>query len=230
MNRVFLFLIILLLPLSFNVFGQKTGKKYYITGQITDFNGKPVTDAIILIDYLNTEVVSDANGMYKVRVKNDAVSITVFKLLNGQIEEKINARTVINFKLPAGTGQQATQEQVKPNEQVNIGYGTSSKKDLTTPVSKIDGSKKEFVSYSSIYEMLQQDPSIQVNGKKIVIRGVGTINNTDPLFVVNGIIVGSIDDISPQTVKSIEILKGGDAAMYGSRGMNGVILITLKEF
>lgn len=78
--------------------------------------------------------------------------------------------------------------------------------------------------------MLQQDPSLQVSGRKIVIRGVGTINNTDPLFVVNGIIVGSIDDISPQTVKSIEILKGGDAAMYGSRGANGVILITLKEF
>jgi len=230
MKRFFLFLIILLLPLSFNAVGQKTGKKYYITGQVTDINGKPVSEAIVLVDNLNTEVVSDANGMFKVKVKNAATSITVFKPLNGQIEEKINGRTVINFKLPAVTGQQPTQEQVKPDDQVNIGYGTVSKKDLTTTVSKIDGSKNEFVSYSSIYEMLQRDPSIQVNGKKIVIRGIGTINNTDPLFVVNGIIVGSIDEISPQTVKSIEILKGGDAAMYGSRGGNGVILITLKEF
>lgn len=130
MNRVFLFLIILLLPMSFNAAGQKAGKKYYITGQVTDFNGKPVSDAIVLVDNLNTEVVSDANGMYKVRVKNDATSIAVFKLFNGQIEEKINARTVINFKLPAGTGQQATQEQVKPDEQINIGYGTASKKIL----------------------------------------------------------------------------------------------------
>ncbi len=75
--------------------------------------------------------------------------------------------------------------------------------------------------------MLQEDPSIQVNGNKIVIRGVNSINSTDPLLIVDGIIVSSIDYISPQMVKSIEILKGSDAAIYGSRGANGVVMITL---
>ena len=77
--------------------------------------------------------------------------------------------------------------------------------------------------------MLQRDPSVQVNGNKIVIRGVNSINSTDPLFVVDGIVVSSIDDISPSMVKSIEILKGSETSIYGSRGANGVILITLVQ-
>jgi len=230
MKKYVLLFIILIFPLSLNVVAQKAGKKYYITGQVTDFNGKSVSDALVLVDNINTEVVTDDEGMFKVKVKNDAILISVFKPGNGQLEEEIGGRTVINFKLPAVTRQQATADQAKhSDEQVNIGYGTSSKKDLTTAVSKIDGSPKEFASYSTIYEMLQRDPSVFVSGKKITIRGINSINNTDPLLVVNGIIVASIDDISPQTVKSIEILKGSDASMYGSRGGNGVILITLTH-
>jgi TonB-dependent SusC/RagA subfamily outer membrane receptor len=75
--------------------------------------------------------------------------------------------------------------------------------------------------------MLQADPSVQVSGRKITIRGINSINSNDPLFIVNGIPGSSIDDISPKSVKSIEILKGSNASIYGSRGANGVVLITL---
>jgi TonB-dependent SusC/RagA subfamily outer membrane receptor len=69
---------------------------------------------------------------------------------------------------------------------------------------------------------------VQVNGKSIQIQGPSSINlSSEPLFVVDGMAVTSIDDIRPQQVKSIEILKGASASIYGSRGSNGVIMITL---
>ena len=69
-------------------------------------------------------------------------------------------------------------------------------------------------------------PGVQVNGKNIAIRGQSSLYNTSgPLFVVNGVIVTSIDHIRPIDVKSIEVLKSSSAAIYGSRGSNGVILI-----
>lgn len=228
MKRGIVILMLIILPLSGDLFAQKGGKKYYITGQVLDSNDKPVMDAIVLVDNRNTKVTTNDDGKFKVKVKPDAIRIIVFKSMNGQQEAEINGRTEINFKLPNATLPQTKVEQENPeDEEVNIGYGTTSKKNLSSSTSKIKGGKKESIGYQSIYEMLQRDPSIQVSGKKIVIRGVGTINANDPLLVVDGMIVSSIDDIRPQMVKKIDILKGSDAAIYGARGGNGVILITL---
>lgn len=70
---------------------------------------------------------------------------------------------------------------------------------------------------------------MQVSGKSISIQGVSSFTLTDePLFVVDGMVVSSIDDVQPLMVKSIEVLKGSAASIYGSRGANGVIMITLK--
>jgi TonB-dependent SusC/RagA subfamily outer membrane receptor len=225
MKRGLIFLMILIVPIYCNLYSQKPGKKYYITGQVIDANDKPVSGAIVLVDNQNTQIVTDDKGVYTVRVKAKAERIAVFKPENGQKDEEINGRTVINFRLNGGTSLQTNEEK----EKVNIGYGYASKKDLTTSVSTIDGEKNKSAAYQSIYEMLQKDPSVQVNGKKITIRGINSINSTDPLLIVDGIMVSSIDDISSSMVKSIEILKGSDAAIYGSRGANGVILITLIQ-
>jgi len=227
MKKGIIFLMVLTLSLSGTLFAQKAAKKYDITGQVVDLNDKPVSDAVIIIDSKSTGIVTDYNGMFKVRVKTDATKIAVLKLPNGQSEEEINGRTVINFRLGGGMPPTTTEEQLKSEDEiVNTGYGSASKKALTTTISKIDGDNKS-ASYQSIYEMLQVDPSIQVSGRKITIRGINSINSNDPLIIVNGIPVSSIDDISPKSVKSIEILKGSDASVYGSRGANGVIMITL---
>ena len=229
MKRGIVFLMILMVPLSCNLFAQKQVKRYFITGQVVDLNDKPVTGAIVLVDNKNTQVVTDEKGMYKVRVKTNATTIAVFKPANGQQDEEIKGRTVVNFKLIREASVHKTEEIDKPeNEKVNIGYGYAAKKDLSTSGSKIDVQNNKNAAYQTIYEMLQKDPSVQVNGNKIVIRGVNSINSTDPLFVVDGMVVSSIDDISPSTVKSIVILKGSEASIYGSRGANGVIMITLN--
>jgi len=83
--------------------------------------------------------------------------------------------------------------------------------------------------YTNIYDMMRgRVPGVSVSGNKITVRGVNSVNmGTDPLFIVDGVTVSSIDNISPQMVKSISVLKGPEASIYGTRGACGVILITL---
>jgi TonB-dependent SusC/RagA subfamily outer membrane receptor len=78
--------------------------------------------------------------------------------------------------------------------------------------------------------MLRGQPGVLVNGRSVIIQGISTIyGSTEPLYVLDGAIVSTIDGIPPQMVKSIEILKGPSASIYGSRGANGVILVTLLK-
>jgi len=114
---------------------------------------------------------------------------------------------------------------------VNIGYGSIDSKNLTTQVNKLDVSDNKYDSYPNIYEVLRGSvPGVQVTGKSIRIQGASSLMlSTEPLFVVNGMIVTSIDDIIPSQVKSIEVLKGASTAIYGSRGANGVIIIYMKD-
>ena len=112
---------------------------------------------------------------------------------------------------------------------VDVGYGKEVRGNLTTAVSSVD--IDENTSYRNIYEMIAgKCAGVQVEGNKITIRGVNTINaDTDPLFIVDGSPCSSIDWVNPNDVKSIDVLKdGGSASIYGVRGANGVIIINLK--
>ena len=116
----------------------------------------------------------------------------------------------------------------KGEEDVNIGYGTVKRKDLLTPVSKVDGTDRRYASYPNVYEMLRGQPGVQVVGTSVKIQGASSLTSgTEPLFVIDGVITNNLNGIQPVMVKSIEILKGPSASIYGSRGANGVILITL---
>jgi len=87
------------------------------------------------------------------------------------------------------------------------------------------------IAYHDIYEYIQgKVPGVMVRGDKIIIRGVSTIaQSTDPLFIVDGVPMESIGWVNPNNVKSISVLKdGSECAIYGSRGANGVIVITTK--
>jgi len=92
----------------------------------------------------------------------------------------------------------------------------------------VDFQDSPYASFQNIYDMIRgRFPGVEVSGTSIRIMGSSSLNvSTEPLFVVDGVIVNSIDDISPQNVKSIEVLKGPDATVYGTRGANGVIIIT----
>jgi TonB-dependent SusC/RagA subfamily outer membrane receptor len=217
---------------SVSSFAQKSGKKYYITGQVLDINNKPVSGAMVLIDNKSSGVITDDKGMYKVKIKSDAAIISILNLSSGLMNEEINGRIVINFKLNNVIPQEETVKQENPDDEVvNIGYGYARKKDLTSSVGNINGQNTKYASYQNVYEMIQGEiPGVLVTGKKITIRGIATINgSSDPLVLVNSVEIDSntLDTIDPRLVKSINILKGTAAAIYGSRGANGVILITL---
>jgi TonB-dependent SusC/RagA subfamily outer membrane receptor len=225
-----LFLLLLLSVVAFfDVSAQKGNKKITITGRVTDLYSSPVSGALIMIDGKTTSAKTNDKGLYKIKVKPSATQIGVFTIITGVKEEPINGRTVVNFNFDkiinilqdAGTG--GVSEDV-----VNAGYGTTRKGDISKPVTKSDVSGKEYSSFSSIYDVLRTVPDVMVSGSSVTIRGVGTMGNTSPLFVVNGVTVSSISTINPSMIKSIEVLKGPAASVYGLQGANGVILIQLK--
>jgi TonB-dependent SusC/RagA subfamily outer membrane receptor len=213
-----------------NLSGQKAGKKKVVSGRVTDEVNRPITGAAIFVDTEKTGQVTDQEGFYKVKVKQDAKEILVFTLLSGTGKEPIDGRTTINFVLKGSnaesgkiTGSSGLEKPAdgKNRQQLSVSgkqKGTLNISESSVPV------------YQDIYGMIRgRVPGVEVSGKSIKIRGSNSLNiSTEPLFVLDGVIVSSIDQISPENVKSIEVLKGPDASVYGTRGSNGVIIIKTK--
>jgi TonB-dependent SusC/RagA subfamily outer membrane receptor len=229
MKLKIIFLVLFSLLLYCSLQGQKNNnKKIFVSGIVTDANGNPVTGAMILIDKKNTNIVTDAKGFYKVKIRPDAAEITVFTFSGVTEKVMIKGRTELNITL--NSSRNAEENKAVADNKVDVGYEKIEKKDVTSQVTKLNSDKNKYASYSNIYDMLKGAvPGVQVIGKSITIQGMSspTMSN-EPLFVVNGIAVTSIDDIHPIEVKSVEVLKGGAASIYGLRGANGVILISLK--
>jgi TonB-dependent SusC/RagA subfamily outer membrane receptor len=226
------FLIIISLLSVVCASGQDNPKKISISGVVVDPYKRPVPGAEIIIDGVQSGKSTDKNGFYKVKIKSTSERIGIYTLHPSTIQERINGRTTINFSLNDSITQQIyRQKNLYGEEVVNVGYGSQKRKSLTSSVGQVDGTEERFASYSSIYDMLRGEiPGVEVVGHSITIRGASTAtSSTEPLFVVDGTPVNSIDHVLPQEVKSINVLKGSSASIYGSRGTNGVILITLKK-
>jgi TonB-dependent SusC/RagA subfamily outer membrane receptor len=210
-------------------YSQKVSKKITITGYVVDGTQASVANAIVMVDGEKTDRVTNDRGYYKIKVKPGSVSIGIFTFTNGILEEPINGRTRINFTFEGSVPDQISGKVDPGDEAIDIGYGTVKKRNVTTSVSKINATNPKYASYRSIYDMLRGEvPGVQVNGTSIRIQGASSLTlSTEPLVVVDGVPVSSIDNIQPLMVRSIQVLKGSSAAIYGSRGANGVILITL---
>jgi len=227
--RTRIFLLIILAMVSFSMSpAQKSGKKIRISGHVVDGTMTPVVNAIVMVDGEKTNVTTDQKGMFRIKVKPSNSTIAIFTTPNGILEEKLDGRKTINFKFEGSVPVQIV-ENNPLDEVVDIGYGSVSKRSMTGTVNKIDGTNPKYASYRNIYDMIRGEVAgVQVMGNSIRIQGVGSLNlSTEPLYVVDGMVVSSIAEIQPYNVKSIEILKGSSASIYGSRGANGVILIKL---
>ena len=219
-------------------YGQKNPKRSVtITGYVTDLYHFPVSGAVVVIGDNEMTDVTDENGYYKLRVSSidNNTTISVVSYIHGFIAETINGRTRINFSYPSVASNQNNPEtetqNTRDDDKVNIGYGSRDRSEIVTSVNKLDGTDRRFETYTSIYQMLQGTvPGVSVSGDRVLVRGITSIlGSNEPLYVVDGIPVASIADIPPNFVKSIEVLKGPAAAIYGSRGANGVILIDLVD-
>jgi len=204
-----------------------------ISGKVTDNTGSSMPGVTVMVKGTSIGDVSDVNGNYSVAVPNRN-SVLVFSFLGYTTKEiPVGNQTAINVKLL---------ENVQEMEEVVvIGYGSVKRSDVTGSVVSVNTDEMMKRNPLTIGEGLQGaaagvnvfrnsgDPSGDVT---IRIRGIATVNNSaDPLFVVDGIQVGTdISFLNPNDIENIEILKDASAAaIYGSRGANGVILITTKK-
>ena len=190
----------------------KTKKKVTITGLIVDKDKKPVAGAEIFIDSVKTVYTTDSQGKFRINVRPGANHLFVISAEHGFASADINGQTAIDLTL---NGDKA----------IPAFVAEAIKKDATASPRK----PKKINTYTDIYQMIRQEvPGVLVTGRSIVVQQPNSFfGSTQPLFVVNGAIVPSIDYISPVEVKKIELLKGSYATKYGLEGANGVISITL---
>lgn len=200
-----------------------------VKGKVTDQNGEPLAAAGVVVMNTTNGVVTDFDGNYQLTVNRDAV--LEFSSL-GYVSQAVpvNGRAVINVQLEVDS------ELVE--EAVVIGYGTARKSDVTGSITSVGGNDLREVPAGDITQALQgriagvdfQSSSSNPGASMTIrIRGDRSLSaSNDPLIVLDGIpFMGSLSDISTNDIKSIDVLKdAASTAIYGSRGANGVIIIT----
>jgi TonB-dependent SusC/RagA subfamily outer membrane receptor len=214
---------------------QKNVKKITVSGYVLDTSFNPINGAVVFVDNENTGVSTDNSGYYKIKIRPDASVISVLyqnKHVNTRIE---GGQTAINFTI-GETINSNSADLVKSTSGNSVEPGSVNldTKSYGVPIGKLDVvslQPDDNSNYLNIYQMIQSKiPGVDVIGQKIRIRGNTTFKeNNEPTYVVDGTIVSSIDFIFPSTVQSITVLRGPAAAMYGSMGSTGVIVITLKK-
>ena len=202
-----------------------------VEGVVTDAGtDEPLPGVNIVVKGTTKGTITEPDGSYSIEVEPDQT--LVFSFVGYQNKEiPVNSRKTINVEL-----HQLTTEL---EEVVKIGYGVQKRRDLTGSVSQVDGENLDQLATPSLDQAIQgQVSGVQVTATSgapganaiVRIRGIGTLNNADPLYVVDGMMVDDISFLSTDDVESIEVLKDASAtAIYGSRGANGVILISTKS-
>ncbi len=201
-----------------------------IMGTVTDKDG-PMPGVNVLIKGTATGVVTDANGKYNITVP-DKDAVLIFSFVGYQTQEiTVGDRSGINVILEEDTREL--------EEVVVVGYGVLKKKLVTGATSQVSGDDLQKQNTVSPMTALQsQSSGIQITknsgqpgeGFKVYIRGMGTTGSASPLYVVDGLPVGDINDLNPSDIESIDILKdAASSAIYGARAANGVILVTTKQ-
>ncbi|MBK8921919.1 MAG: TonB-dependent receptor [Saprospirales bacterium] len=203
-----------------------------ISGAVTDAaTGEALIGVSIVLKGTATGAITDYNGSYTLQAP-DAAGVLIFSYTGYESQEiALNGRTALDVQL--------TTAQNLIDETVVVGYGTQKKSDLTGSVGTIKTREIERIPTASIDQALQgKIAGVYVTpasgqpgaGAVIRIRGTGTLNNADPLYVVDGMLLDNASFVNPQDVESIEVLKDASAtAIYGNRGANGVIIITTKR-
>ncbi len=201
-----------------------------VNGRVTDEQSNPIPGANILIKGTTLGTSTDADGRFSINVP-DANSVLVISFI-GYVSKEIpvGAQTEISVMLAADVKQLS--------EVVVVGYGTQKKASVTGAISSVSAKEINTQPVVSVSQALQgriAGVTVVNNGAPgeaplIRIRGVGTINNASPLFVVDGFPTSDLNSFNPKDIESVDVLKDASAAaIYGSRAANGVVLITTKR-
>jgi TonB-linked SusC/RagA family outer membrane protein len=202
-----------------------------ISGTIKDDKGEPVVGASVVVKGGTGGTSSDASGNFKLQVSAQNAVLIVSSVGFETQEVSASSSGIMNITL---VRKGDTNEEV-----VVVGYGTQKKVDVTGAISTVSADKVNQGINQSVSHALQgRAPGVTViqnsgepgAGVEIRIRGAGSINDNSPLYVVDGIISGGIGGINPADIENISVLKdAASASIYGSRGANGVIIVTTKK-
>ena len=201
-----------------------------VKGTVSDESGEPIIGATVKVLGSNEGAITDFDGNYSVKAASDAtLNFSYVGYVSQQV--KVGGKTTINVTL--------TEDNTTLNDVVVIGYGTMKKKLVTGATVQVKGDDIAKLNTTNALEAMQSStPGVQITqtssqpgkGYKVYIRGIGTTGNSSPLYVIDGVAGGSLDDINPADIESIDILKdAASAAIYGSRAANGVILVTTRQ-
>jgi TonB-linked SusC/RagA family outer membrane protein len=220
--------------------GLSQPQQFNISGTVTDAStGEAIPGANVIVKGANVGALTDTNGKYSIMAPNQN-AVLVFSFIGyNDLEQPVSGKTTVNVALIPTT--QAL------DEVIVVGYGTKKKRDITGSISSISANtlaKTTSVSFTQALQGRIAGVYVKSNsgqpggGVSVRIRGIGGLNNSEPLYVIDGIqMVGGTTDtynslamINPNDIESLEVLKDASAAaIYGARGANGVVIITTKR-
>lgn len=209
---------------------KKTGKKIQVTGIVKDTKGDAVIGATVMEKGSTNGTITDFDGNFILNVEEGApLEISYIGYKSQQLKAIAGKSLAITLR----------EDNELLDEVVVIGYGTQKKADLTGSVANVNADKLNTQSNTTIGQALQgkiagvdivSQGGTPGGGTRIMVRGIGTLNNSSPLYVVDGIYMSSIDHINPNDIQSIDVLKdASSSAIYGSRAANGVVIVTTKS-
>lgn len=221
-NQVFIFHVIFAVFLS--TFSLNAQDKV-VNGMVTTFDSIPLIGASVQVKSTNIIAHTDSLGNFSVLCNSkDKIAVSA----NGFYTQKIRLNSNIKF-----AAVNLKMKSTKKSSEHMIGYGYVSDNDKTSAVESLNSHDTNFSRYLDIYDLIKgQFAGVQVVGTEIHIRGENSINSSNAaLIVIDGIIMdnSTLNTLHPLEVKNIHVIKDGSAAVYGSRGSNGVVLIETKK-
>ena len=221
-------LVVCPVPAMASVAQSKTIK---VGGQVVDQDGEPLIGVTVRVKESTTGTVTDIDGNFQIDAPANGILLVSYVGFKDR-EIAVNGRSVIGEI-------QLSPDDLTLDQVVVIGYGTQKKADLTGSVSIVNAEEMKRISNSNISTMLEgKVAGVQITSDgqpgadpTVRIRGIGSFGSTAPLYVVDGVPMGTtIRDFSPNDIATIQVLKDASAgAIYGSRAANGVIIITTKN-
>ena len=201
-----------------------------VKGTVSDETGEPIIGATVKVQGSNDATVTDFDGNFSIKASSNAT--LVFSYVGYETQQvKVGGKSNITVTLK--------EDNTTLNDVVVIGYGVQKKKLVTGATVQVKGEDIAKLNTTSALEAMQSStPGVQITqsssqpgkGYKVYIRGIGTTGNSTPLYVIDGVAGGSLDDINPADIETIDVLKdAASAAIYGARAANGVILVTTKQ-
>jgi TonB-linked SusC/RagA family outer membrane protein len=225
-EHIFLLLFLSLLVFSESLFAQQR----QISGKVTSADGLPIPGAVVKVKGKTGGTETSSEGAYTINAQaGDILQVSSVGFVSKEVP--VGQSATVNISL--------AEDKQQLDEVVVVGYGVQQKKLVTGATVQVKGETLQKQSTTNALQGLQgQTPGVQITSTsgqpgeniKVTIRGLGTIGNASPLYVVDGVLTGDITYLNSSDIESIDVLKdAASAAIYGSQAANGVVLVTTRQ-